>query len=314
MRRLFVALLVGAALALGARAVLAAEPLPHTGRVLISVQGDVVIPAGDHADAVLVVGGNADIRGEVNTIVVVEGTADLIGARAESVIAIRSRIEVGAGTSVSDKVMRLDSTVHQTGDAEIAGGITDLAGSLLAAGAVLAPALFLLWLGFGLATIAWALLAAGVAGRQLREAEQILATEPVQAFLIGLVSLILLPILAILLMVTVIGAPLGVGLLIVAMPLLAFAGYLVAATWIGGWIVREATTRTDLTPERPFVSVFAGVLLLTFIGLVPVLSIVGAVVSLLGFGAVIRLLARTLRGTPRPIGAGTQPLAAPTGA
>jgi hypothetical protein len=314
MRRLLIALVVGAALALGARVALAAEPLPHTGRVLISAQGDVVIPEGDHADAVLVVNGNADIRGEVNTIVVIDGTANLLGARAESVVAIGSQIEIGPGTVISDKVMRLESTIHQTGDAEIAGGITDLAASLLAAGAVLAPALFLLWLGFGLATLAWALFAAGVAGRQLREAERLLAGEPVQAFLIGLAAVVLLPILAILLMVTVIGAPLGVGLLIGAMPLLAFAGYLVAATWIGGWIVRQTTRPAETEPERPFLPVLAGVLVLTLIGLVPVLSIIGAVASLLGFGAVVRLLTRTLRGAPRPVAGASLPAPAPTGA
>jgi hypothetical protein len=314
MRRLLIALVVGAALAIGARVALAAEPLPHTGRVLISAQGDVVIPAGDHADAVLVVNGHADIRGEVNTIVVIDGTASLVGARAESVVAISSQVEVGPGTIVSDQVMRLDSTVHQTGDAEITGGVTDLAGSLLAAGAVLAPALLLLWLGFGLATIVWALLAAGLAGRQLRKAERVLAAEPVQAFLIGLLAVIGLPILAIVLMITVIGAPLGIGLLIGAMPLLAFTGYLVAAAWIGGWIVRETNVRAGTTSDRPFMPVLAGVLVLTLIGLVPVLSIVAAVASLLGFGAVVRLAFRTLRGAPRPLASAARPIAAPTGA
>jgi hypothetical protein len=314
MKRLLVALVVGAALTLGAGVALAAEPLPHTGRVLISTQGDVVIPAGDHADAVLVVQGNADIRGEVNTVIVVNGSASLIGARAESIIAIRSQVEVGQGTIVSQEVMRLDSTVHQSGDAQIVGGITDLAASLLAAGAVLAPALFLLWIGFGLATIVWALLAAGLAGRQLRAAERMLAGEPVQAFLVGLGSVILLPILAILLMVTVIGAPLGVGLLIVAMPMLAFAGYLVAATWIGSWIVRQTDQRSRETTERPFLPVLAGVLVLTGLGLIPVLAFAAALASLLGFGAVIRLMYRTLRGVPTQLAGAPRPAAVASGA
>lgn len=314
MKRLIVAFVVGAALALSARAVLAAEPLPHTGRVLISTQGDVVVPPGDHVDTLLVVEGAADVRGEVNTIIVIDGTAALQGARVESVIAIGSHVELGPGTVVSEQVMRLDSTVHQTGDAKVAGGITDLAPAILNAGAVLAPALFLLWLGFGLATIVAALLVAGLAGRQLRAAERILAEEPVQAFLIGLGAVILLPILAILLIATVIGAPLGVALLIGAMPLLAFAGYLVAATWIGDWVVRQTAARSEETIERPFMPAVAGVLVLTAIGLVPVLAIVAAVASLLGFGAVIRFAYRTLRGAPRPVAGAPRPVVAPTGA
>jgi hypothetical protein len=53
---------------------------------------------------------------------------------------------------------------------------------------------------------------------------------------------------------------------------------------------------------------------LTLIGLVPVLSIVAAVASLLGFGAVVRLAFRTLRGAPRPLASAARPITAPTGA
>jgi hypothetical protein len=315
MRRLLVALAAAGVLAIAAASLaLAAEPFAHTGRVLISNQGDVTILPDEQADGVVVIDGNADIRGSVNTIVVIDGTANLVGAQAETVVAIRSHVEIGPDTVITNEVMRLDATVHQTGNAVIQGGVTDLAGALIGAGAVLAPALFLLWLGFGLATIVAALLVAGLAGRQLRAAERVLAAEPVQTFVVGLVAVVLLPIVAILLMVTVIGAPLGVALLIGAMPLLAFAGYLVAATWIGGWIVRETASQAEESFERPFMPVLAGVLVLAAMGLVPVLTIVSAVASLLGFGAVIRIAYRTLRGAPRPVAGAPLPLSAPTGA
>jgi hypothetical protein len=312
MKRLLIVAAVALGIAVATPVVLAAEPMAHTGRVLISTQGDVTVPAGDQADFVMVVDGNADIRGEVNTIVVIDGTASLVGATSESVIAIRSQIEVGPGTVVSQEVLRLDSTVHQTGDAEITGGIKDLAASFVEVGAVLAPALFLLWIGFGLATIVAALFVAGIAGRQLREAEHLLGTQPLQTFLVGLVSVIGLPIVAILLIATIIGAPLGVGILIGALPIVAFIGYLVAALWIGEWIVRQTVAGTP--PERPFVAAVAGVVVLQALGLVPILTIVVAIASLLGFGAVIRLAYRALRGTSVPYAGAPRPVAAATGA
>ena len=58
---------------------LAADAVPHSGRVLISTQGDITIPAGEQADFVMVVNGTATIAGEVNTIFVVNGTANLTG-------------------------------------------------------------------------------------------------------------------------------------------------------------------------------------------------------------------------------------------
>src|SRR5215211_6634825 len=143
----------------------AADPLSHNGRVVISTQGDVTIPAGDHADVVVVVQGAAHVQGEVNTLVVVDGTADLAGARLESVVAVTSSVEVGDGTIISGEIRRLDSSVQQTGDVEIAGGLTDLSPWFLEAASVLAPALFLLWLGFGVSTMVAALLLAALAAR-----------------------------------------------------------------------------------------------------------------------------------------------------
>ena len=42
---------------------LAADALPHSGRVLISTQGDITIPAGEQADFVMVVEWHGDNRG-----------------------------------------------------------------------------------------------------------------------------------------------------------------------------------------------------------------------------------------------------------
>ena len=56
-RLIFVATAVALLLCLGAPAVLAADPLPRTGSVLVSVNHPVDIPAGDHLDTLVVVGG-----------------------------------------------------------------------------------------------------------------------------------------------------------------------------------------------------------------------------------------------------------------
>jgi len=291
---------------------LAAAPLGHSGRVVISTEGDVTIPAGEHADVVVVIKGTANVQGEVNTLVVVEGTAYLAGARLETVVAVTSSIEVGDGTVIYGELQRLDSTVHQTGNVEIQGGITDLSGWFLESAAVLAPALILLWLGFGLSTIVVALLLAALAARQVREAGRLISSDPLGTGLIGFLSVIAIPIGAILLMVTVIGAPLGLGVLLAAMPMLAYAGYLTAAIWTGEWILRR--TGPERERERPFLAAILGVVVFGALGLVPVLGLVVTVASLLGFGALVRVAFRTFRGTPRPTAGVPMPLASPTGA
>jgi hypothetical protein len=293
-------------------AALAASPLAHNGRVIVSTQGDVTIPAGEHADVVVVVQGAAHIQGEVNTLVIVDGVAHLADARLDTVVAVSSSVEVADGTVISGELQRFDSSVHQTGNVTIEGGITDISAWFVQASAVLAPALILLWIGFGLSAILAALLLAALAARQVREAEKLISTEPVVTGLVGLLGAILLPVLAVLLLITVVGAPLGFGFLFGVLPLLAYAGYLVAAIWTGEWLLR--VTGPAQERERPFLAAVFGVVVLGAVGLVPIVGLVVTIASLLGFGALLRLGYRTLRGTPRPMASISMPAPVATGA
>jgi hypothetical protein len=275
---------------------LAADPLQHTGRVLISTGGDITLPAGEQADVVIVVNGTATIGGEVNTIVVVDGAANLQGARTETVFAVRSPIEIGPDSVVLGDVLALDSLVHQTGNAEVQGEVTDFAALLVRIGAVLAPAVLLFWIGFGLAMIVAGLLLAGLASRQVREAEALISHEPVLTLATGIVGIIAVPIVAILLIATLIGAPLGLGMLLGAWPLVAFLGYLVAGIWVGEWVLRQ--TSPERQPERPYLGAIVGLVILGILAIVPILTAIVAIASLFGFGSVILLSFRTLRSRP----------------
>jgi hypothetical protein len=290
-------------------AALAANPLPQTGRVLVSTSVDITVPAGEHADLVVVVDGTATIQGEVNTIVAIDAAANVIGARAETIIAVRSPIELGPGTVVQGDVMTLDSVVRQTGDAEVQGKVSDLATVLIGIGAVLAPALLLVWIGFGLATIVAGLLLAGLASRQVREAEALISQEPALTMVAGILGVFVLPIVAFLLVATLIGAPLGVGILIEVLPLVAFVGYLVAGIRVGEWILER--TSPDRVRERPYLAAVVGVLILQVLALVPILSVLAMIASLFGFGAVIRLSLRKLGSPPVAQPSVPGPMAAP---
>lgn len=285
-------------LGLFAPVALAAEPLSQTGRVLISTAGDVNIPAGEQADAVIVIDGTATIAGEVNTIVVIDGAVDLTGARAETVVAIRSPVSLGPDTVVFGDVMRLDSPVQQVGNAQVQGQITDLRAALVGIGAVLGPALLVLWIGFGLAMIVAALLLVALGARQVQAAEAVITGEPVLTLAVGILGLFVTPFVAFLLIATIVGAPLGLGILIELWPLMAFLGYLVAGIWIGDWILRRATPQVPR--ERPYLAAVIGVFVLLVLGVVPILSILAMIASLFGFGAVILLSWRTFRSRSVP--------------
>jgi hypothetical protein len=291
--------------------VLAADPAAHTGRVLVSTGGDFTLPAGEQADAVIVINGAATIEGEVNTIVVVDGSATLLGARTETIVAVRSPIELGADSVVVGDVLTVDSLVHKTGNADVQGEVSDLPSRLIGIGVVLAPALLLLWIGFGLALVVAGLVLAGLAARQVRDAEAIISREPVMALASGIVGLIAFPILAVLLIISVVGAPLGVGILLMVWPLVAFIGYLVAGIWIGDSVLRRMASGP--VAERPYKAAIVGLLILAVLGMVPMLAIISAIASLFGFGAVLLLAIRTLRShhAAQPTVPGSMPAPTP---
>ncbi len=268
----------------------AADELPQTGRVLIAVGGDMTVPAGEHVDAVLVIGGTATILGEVNTVISVDGAADLRGATVETVVAVGSSVSVGDGTTVFGDVFGLDATVTTATGATLGGEVRDLALQMVGVGAVLGPALLLLFLGIALVTIVAGLFLAGIAARQVREAGLLISREPGPVLVVGLAGLFAPLLLVLGLFVTVVGAPLGVAILVFVWPFTAYLGYLVAGIWIGDWILHRL--QPDVVRERPYLASVIGLAVLQVGAVLPPIS---AVASLFGYGAVILLAWRVFR-------------------
>lgn len=311
MRRLL-PILAAVALILGLAAptVLAADPQTHRDdRVLMAFNGNVTVPSGEQADVVIVTGGTATIAGDVRTLVVFDGQAVLQGATLDSVFVARGSVALDAGTTVTGDVRTLDATVIQDPAAVVGGSVSSLDADLISATAVIAPAIVLFLIGFALVMLVAGLALAALGARQVRAAEQLITKEPGQTILVGLAGLILIPLVAILAMVTVIGAPLGLAILLMVWPAAAMLGYLVAAIWIGEWLLYRGPTA--IRPARPYMASVVGLIVLQVIALVP---FVGAIASLFGFGAVLLLAWRTFRQptTSQPVM--TPPAAQPMGA
>jgi len=277
-------------LGIGAPAALAAEPFPDTRSVLVAVNRAVDIPAGDHLDTLVVIGGSAHVSGDVTTIVVVRGSATLAGATAETLVVANGSAELQAGTTVSGDVRTLDATVTQASGATVEGSVKTIDPDLAAFAVLLIPVFILLFLGMGLAAVAAALLVAAFGARQVRSIESLIGREPGPVLLAGIVGTVALPLLAILLIVTVVGAPIGLAMFFILLPALAFLAWIVAAIWIGDWIV--ARLRGAQEPDRPYLAAVLGVIVLAFAGVIPFVS---AIATLFGFGALLLVAWRTFR-------------------
>lgn len=272
----------------------AADPRPADGGALMAFGEDVTFPAGGTTDLVLVINGTATVQGDAKVVIAIGGEAILQGATVETVVAVNSPVQVAAGSSITGDIATLDpGTVSVASGATVAGGIRDMTPQLLGLGAVLAPAVLLLFVGFVLVTLVAGLALAGLAARQVRAAETLISREPGPVLLSGLVGIFLPLLVVAILFVTVIGIPLAVALLVAVWPLVAYLGYLVAGIWIGDWIL--ARTSPEVVRERPYLASVIGLLLLQVLSILPPVT---AIASLFGYGAVLLLAWRVFRGTP----------------
>ncbi len=289
-RLLFVATAVALLLALFAPAALAAEPDGGARSLLLTVDRTVDIPAGDHVDTLVVLGADATVRGDVGTIVIANGTATLSGATAGTLVVVDGHAALDAGTTVSGDVRTLNGTVTQAPGATVGGSTKSLDTDLAALAWLLVPMFILFFIGSALAGLAAALFVAAFAARQVRGVEALISRQPGQVLVAGIAGSVLIPTAAVLAMVTIVGAPIGLAVLFVLLPAMAFLAWLVAAIWIGDWIV--ARSRGAAEPERPYLAAVIGVIVLAAAGLLPFVS---AIATLFGFGALLLAGWRVLR-------------------
>ena len=283
MRRLFtVAATVAILLLAFAPSAFAADPVSWTGRgAIISVDGTVDVPAGQTVDTVVVVNGTATIEGTVNSVVLVRSTATLTGATARHLVVVDSTANLGPATTITGDVSTLHGDVVRDATAVVSGRTTTLDTNLAALAFALIPLLILIWLGVYVAMVVAALALAAFGARQVRAAESMISRRPGHSLAAGLVATFVLPILFGIVTITVIGAPVGLAMLLVGLPLLAFAGWLVAAIWLGEWLLGK---RGRVDAAHPYTAAVLGVIVLAVAGIVPFVS---AIATIFGLGGII---------------------------
>ena len=263
----------------------------QVGRVVVSIDGPVAVPSGQQLDTLVVLNGDATIAGGVSHLVLVNGNATTAGATIGSLTVVNGTATVGDGTTVTGDVSTVNGTVVQAPGATIVSPVRDMRAALAAFSIALIPLFLLFMLGGAILAIVVGLFVAAIAGRQVRSVESLVSREPGPVLLAGLVGSIALPLVAFLLCLTVIGAPVGLTMLFVLLPAMAFLGWFVAAVWLGDRIVERM--RGSIEPERPYLASVVGIVTLAFLGILPFVSLVA---TLFGFGAVVLATWRVLRG------------------
>jgi hypothetical protein len=213
----------------------------------IVVTGSAVVPKGATAKTVIVVDGPVTVAGNVTgDVVAVNGNVVISGTVDGTVTTIAKRAFVRSGGHVGGDIQYGDKKPDIAPGAQVSGDVTHENWDDISTG-VQWLVWFVLWIAvtistliLGLALLAFAPRAAAAAVRVSRE-----RTGAACAWAAGLFFGV--PILAIIAMVTVLGLPLGIALLLAYLPL-TMVGY-VTSCWLFGEIVGR---KRGWGPKRTF--------------------------------------------------------------
>lgn len=242
---------------------------------LVVITGGARVASDQSFDDVVVFDGDVTIDGEVNeTIVVFNGDAEISGTVGGDVVVFNGDLTVRSGASVLGDVASTRDPVIEEG-AEVAGEIRKPSKDFFRPLEVFA-ARAIFWLAATVSFLLLGFVLLWLAPRGLDAIAAAWETAKGSSALWGLVLLIGLPVGAVLVMLTLVGIPFGLGTLF-ALGLLYSAGYVAGAWALGRSIVRAPASR--------WAAFLAGFAIVRLVGLIPIIGgIVSTIVTVFGLG------------------------------
>jgi hypothetical protein len=260
----------------------------------VVITGGAVVPAGQTAGDVVVVDGPVSIAGRATgDVVSVSGPVRVTGRVDGDVIAVSDRAVLGPRARVGGDLRYGDERPTVARGATVDGDVVeeDWADAANGWGWVSALAW---WLAVSVSTLIVGALLVWLAPGALHAAERAVRDRLGATVGWGVAIAIALPLLAILALVTLVGIPFGVGLLLAAVPGLLIA-YATSAWILGRRVLRNRSS-------SPWAALLAGWGILRALALIPVLGgLVGLAATVVGLGALAVALWRARKpGAPAP--------------
>jgi hypothetical protein len=243
---------------------------------LVVLNGRTTVAAGEVADAVVVFHGRTIVEGRVNgSVVVFDGATRISGDVRDNVVVFRGHVEVTDGAHIGGDLVT-NATPEVASGATIDGSRKHV--SSLRFGSYSWLVRFLVWLAYTVSVLVLGLiLAALLPGPMESAARAAQSIGPSIGW--GFALLLGLPVAAILVMVTLVGIPLGLSILL-ALWFLFTVGYTVGVFVVGRWLVKP--------PAGRMTAFFAGFGIARVLALVPILGgLAWTVATLIGLGAIV---------------------------
>ena len=244
----------------------------------IVLVGSVLVDRDEIVNDLIVVDGDVTIRGRVTgDVVVVDGDVTIRGSVAGTVVAVSGLATLGRRARGAGDLVYGDDRPIQAPGSRVDGDVEKFK-----IGDASAIAAIGLWLGFTISLLLLGVLLLLLAPRAGDAIARAGRDKPMLAALVGLGGLILLPVIAIVACITIIGLPLGIVLLLLILPLYAF-GYLSAALIVGRLIRKQAR----------IIAFVIGLVILQLLTLIPFVGgLVGLLATIFGLGALLIALFR----------------------
>lgn len=271
----------------------------ETAQDQIVLSGSANVPRGTTAGEVVVFHGRANVAGVVyGDVVVLDGPIVIGGLVSGSVVALNGPIRLTADAQVGGDVLGAEAVRIEPG-ATVKGTVRETVGFTLQ-GPLAALGILLGSVAIGVSTLVLLALLLLIAPRGAERVATAARTAPVASAGWGILFAVGLPVVAVAAMVTIVGLPLGLAVLL-AMSLLFLIGYAWAVFAIGRLMVGE--------PRSRWLALLAGWAVAAAVGLVPFLNVAAwALGGMFGFGAMVVAVWRAR--APRKVGrhrAGTIP-------
>lgn len=300
MRRKLLLLFTIILIALIPGSALAQDPDPESSSddVLLRINGAVTVDEGERVGSAFVISGDAEIHGTIDDVLlIIDGTATLSGAVDDDVVVVSGDLIMTEGASIGGDLNLYDSDVEMESGAQVAGDTNERSAFTWSAWDTFFLSV-IFWIALTALVLVTALVFAGIGGRQLVTASSNLTERLPAALLAAILVGLLIPILAIVAVITLLGIPVGVTLLLVVLPMLGLLGYVVAGTRLGLALVGRGRPWAEI--HHPYLAALLGVLLLQFIGLIPFVGgAIALVAMVLGTGALALVAWAALAGERR---------------
>ena len=270
---------------------LASPAAAQNGKDRVVVTGPVSVARGELAQDVIVVDGDVNVGGRVTgDLVVVKGKVRIEGTVDGDVVALADQATLQPGARVGGDVAYGDEKPVVPAGATVSGEVQRVdvskgAGSVGVATGIAA------WLAISVSALLLGLLLLWLAPRAAVAAYETVEGRRGRSIVLGLVLFFALPILGVILLVTLVGLPLGVLVLLALVPLYSLA-YTTSAWLLGRRIVGP--------PRGRFLAFIVGLVILRLLALIPVIGgLVWFVATVVGLG-VLFLAAGRGRRTEAP--------------